>query len=108
MEQWLIDYSEYLLFIIIPVAFALLLIRQRNINSAPEYTAIATVISKRTEPGRFHGKWSSGWNYLVTFQFGNDTIELYVSEMEYQSLAEGMSGLLRWQNENLCYFDPQK
>lgn len=108
MEQWLIDYGEYLLPVVFAGSFAVLLLRQVKINHAPEYVAVATVVSKRPEPARYHGKWSSGWNYLVTFQAGNDTIELYVSEMEYQSLTEGMSGLLRWQNENLCHFDPQK
>ena len=107
MEEWLILYGEYLLPVVLVGAFAVLLLRQQKFNSAPEYIAMATVVSKRMEPGRYHGKWSSGWNYLVTFQAGNDTIELYTGEAEYQELTEGTTGLLRWQNEFLRHFDPQ-
>lgn len=107
MEEWLILYGEYLLPVVLVGAFAVLLLRQQKSNSAPEYVGVATVVSKRMEPGRYHGKWSSGWNYLVTFQVGNDIIELYISEAEYQELTEGLTGMLRWQNEFFRHFDPQ-
>lgn len=108
MEEWLMNYGEYLIPVLLAGSFAFLLIRQYLHNRAPEYVADATVISRRMEPGRYHGKWSSGWNYLVTFQAGNDTIELYTSEMEYRSLTEGLAGTLRWQHDNLLYFDSRK
>lgn len=107
MELWLFRYGEYLLPVVFIGCFAFLLIRQAVINRAPEYVATATVVSRRMGTARYHGKNSSGWNYLVTFQVGNDTIELYVTEMEYQSLTEGTTGTIRWQNENLCQFEPE-
>ena len=107
MEEWLILYGEYLIPAVLVGAFAVLLICQQVNNNAPEYVAAATVASKRMEPGRYHGKWSSGWNYLVTFQIGNDTIELYTSAAEYQELTEGTTGTLHWQNEFLRRVDPQ-
>ena len=107
MAVWLTEHGEYLLLAVFIASFAFLLIRQKLINSAPEYVGRATVISRRMGTARYHGKYSSGWNYLVTFQVGNDIIELYVTEMEYQSLTEGTTGTLRWQNENLCHFEPE-
>lgn len=107
MENWLLAYGEYLIPLVLIGSFAVLLIRQAIINRAPEYVGTGTVVSGRMEPGRYHGKYSSGWNYLVTFQVGNDTIELYVTETDYQSLTEGLTGTIRWQNENLLHFDPQ-
>ena len=107
MEEWINTYGQWLIPVVLAGAFAALLIRQHLINSAPEYIGFATVVSRRMGTARYHGKYSSGWNYLVTFQVGNDIIELYVTEMEYQSLTEGTTGTLRWQNENLCHFEPE-
>ncbi len=105
-EEWLQLHGECILFGVFIGCFALLMIRQHFINKAPEYVATATVVSRRMGTAQYHGKYSSGWNYLVTFQVGNDTIELYVSELEYQTLTEGAAGMLRWQNDNLCHFEP--
>lgn len=109
IRQWLLYYPEYLLFIVIVVAFAVLLLRQYRFNKAPEYIASATVLSRRLGTAGFHGKYSSGYNHLVTFQLGeNDTLELYVSREEYAALSEGLKGILRWQNENLLSFDTEE
>lgn len=104
MEELLLYYSEYLLFAVIAVCFAFLLIRQHIYNNAPEYAGTATVISKRMTTAQYHGKYSSGWNYLVTFQLGSDVIELYVAELQYHELTEGTTGTLRWQHDNLLHF----
>lgn len=106
MEALLLYYPEYLLFAAIAACFAFLLIRQHIHNKAPEYVGSATVISRRMGTAQYHGKYSSGWNYLATFQLGSDTIELYVSETEYGALTEGTTGTLRWQHENMLSFDP--
>lgn len=106
IRELLFYYSEYILLAVIVLAFAFLLLRQYLYNRAPEYVAAAIVVSRRMGTARYHGKYSSGWNYLVTFQVGNDTIELYVGEMEYRELTEGTEGTLRWQHENLLHFDP--
>lgn len=92
--------SEYLILIVIVAGLGFLLIRQRRINSAPTYTATATVVSRRMAPARVNGKYSACWNYLVTFQLsGEDTIELYCGEEEYTILTEGLHGTLWWQDE---------
>ncbi len=100
-------HNEYILYAVFVLAFGFLLLRQYFYNKAPEYIGTATVVSRRMGTAGYHGKYSSGWNYLVTFQVGNDTIELYVSEMEYLELKEGTTGMLRWQHENLLHFEPQ-
>lgn len=107
MESWLHMYGEYLLLGVFALGFAVLLIRQAIFNRAPEYVGTATVVSRRMGTARYHGKYSSGWNYLVTFQVGSDTIELYVSELDYRVLEEGTRGMLRWQHENMLHFEPQ-
>lgn len=106
MANLLLYHSEYLIFLVLALGCSFLLIRQSRINRAPEYAGHAVVVSRRPEVAGFHGKYSSGWNYIVTFQIGNDTIELYVSEMQYHALAEGAAGMLRWQNDSLCHFEP--
>lgn len=109
IRQWLLDYPEYLLFIVIVISFAVILLRQYRFNRAPEYIASATVLSRRLGTAGFHGKYSSGYNHLVTFRLGdNDTLELYVGREEYTQLTEGLQGTLRWQNENLLSFDTEE
>ena len=106
MEIWLVEHNEYLVLFFIVGCFLLLLIRQYLLNRAPEYTAMATVVSRRLGTARYHGKWSSGWNHLVTFQFGDgSTIELYTGEAEYAELQEGLKGQLVWQHDNFLSFD---
>ena len=70
--QWILDNPEYLLLIVIVAATAFLLLRQHLYNKAPEYIASATVLSRRLGTARFHGKYSSGYNHLVTFQLGEN------------------------------------
>lgn len=106
LMDWFYQYSDWFLLGVIILAFCTLLLRQYLINKAPTYTASATVISRRLGTARYHGKWSSGWNHLVTFQLGGgDALELYVGELEYAALTEGLQGTLVWQNENMLEFD---
>ena len=88
MDTWLTEHSEYLFLFLLAGCFAFLLIRQQIFNKVPEYVGTATVVSRRLGTAQYHGKYSSGWNYLVTFQVGNDTIELYVSQSEYGAFTE--------------------
>lgn len=107
--QWVLDYPEYMLLIVTVIAFSVILLRQYRFNKAPEYIASATVLSRRLGIAGFHGKYSSGYNHLVTFRLGdNDTLELYVSREEYSWLTEGLQGTLRWQNDNLLSFDTEE
>ena len=106
MERWLTEHGEYLILFFLVGCFLFLLIRQHILNKAPEYTASATVVSRRLGTARYHGKWSSGWNHLVTFQLGDgSTIELYTGKEEYTQLTEGLRGQLVWQHDNFLNFD---
>ncbi len=106
LEEFLLYYGEWLLFGVIILGFLVLLLRQYLYNRSPEYVGTATVVSRRMGIAQFHGKYSSGGNYLVTFQVGNDTIELYVGRQQYQEFAEGTTGTLHWQRDNLLNFEP--
>ena len=106
IEQFLLNHGELLLFTAICLGSVFLLLRQYLYNHSPEYVGTATVVSRRMGIAQFHGKYSSGGNYLVTFQIGNDTIELYVSRQQYQELTEGTTGTLHWQRDNLLNFEP--
>lgn len=106
IEQFLLNHGELLLFTAICLGSVFLLLRQYLYNRSPEYTGTATVLSRRIGIAQYHGKYSSGGNYMVTFQVGNDTIELYVSRQEYPAFTEGTTGILHWQRENLLSFEP--
>lgn len=106
--EWLAYNPEYWILIAVALSFGILLLRQYLCNRAPEYIATATVLSRRLGTAGFHGKYSSGYNHLVTFQLGdNDTLELYVGREEYAQLTEGLRGTLRWQNENFLSFETE-
>lgn len=106
IKDWLMMHGEWLLFGVFLLGFGVLLLRQHMINSAPTYTAAATVDSRQVEPARYHSRWSSGWNHLVTFRLTDgDTIKLYTTPQEYQDLEEGLSVTIVWQNENLLRYE---
>jgi len=105
LEEFLLYYGEWLLFGTIILGFVFLLLRQHLHNQAPEYVAAATVVSRRLGTARYHGKYSSSWNHLVTFQLGDSsTIELYTGEAEYIELKEGLRGTLRWHHDEFLEF----
>ena len=106
LEEFLLYHGEKLLFGTIGLGFLFLLLRQYLYNRSPEYVGTATVVSRRMGIAQYHGKYSSGGNYLVTFQIGNDTIELYVCRQQYPELTEGTTGTLHWQRDNLLSFEP--
>lgn len=50
---------------------------------------------------------SSTWNYLVCFELSDgSTLELHTTKGDYQTLADGQSGQLTWEDDLLCHFDP--
>ena len=105
MEAWINQYGDWLLSVFFVGCFLFLLLRQHLHNKAPEYVASATVLSRRLGTAGYHGKWSSGWNHLVTFQLNDgSTLELYTGEAEYSELKEGLHGTLRWQHDNFLEF----
>ena len=99
-------HGEYIVLGFVAAAFALLLLRQFFCNRAPEYIAAATVESRRLGIAQHHGKHSSGADHLVTFRLnGPETVELYVSRTQYETLTEGLRGTLHWQNETMLSFE---
>ena len=106
MELWLIDHVEWLFFGFLLLCFGFLILQQYLTNKAPEYTARVTVDSHQTQPGRFHSRWSSSWNYYVTFRLSDgDTITLYPTEQDSLRLKDGQSVTILWQNDNLLHYE---
>lgn len=70
-------------------------------------TAHATIKSRRVEYSKIRRKWSDNWNRLITFQLKDGSeLELYVSKEEFETLKDGQSGQITWENNILTYFDP--
>lgn len=76
----------------------------------PERTARAEVISRRVQTGANRTGRSSGmgYNYLVTFRFGDGTEKaLYAHDEEYGALREGMTGNLTWKGRYFVGFETE-
>lgn len=67
----------------------------------------ATVISKTPELA-LGVKWGSGWNYKILFEVGGHQFPLYVLKGDYETIQEGMTGMLIWQEQNLVDFRPDE
>lgn len=105
MELWLTEHGEWLIFGFIVLCFGLLMLMQHITNHAPEYTANAVVDSHQTEPARYHSRWSSGWNHLVTFRLNDGDIKtLYTNQQDFLALKDGQAVTIVWQNENLLHY----
>lgn len=55
-----------------------------------------------------HRVWrDSSWNYLVCFAFSDgSTLELRTVRGDYDTLKDGQSGQLTWEDDLLLHFDP--
>ena len=96
----------YILAGLIVVCFVILTIPYMG---SKHLTGPATVVSKQVEYGRFAGKHSSSWNYLVTFRLcDGEEIQLYTFENQYKMLKEGTSGMLTWSREHFVSFELDK
>ena len=101
------------LFLLFPAAFVVLLLQQWLHNRRPTYTATATIVSRRTEPGRYMRSKSAGpfggtstINYIVTFRLSDgEELELLTGKEEYFILEEGLTGILEWQGTDFRYFE---
>lgn len=101
--------TEYLLFLGLillgPVILWSIPALIRKIKGAS--TAHATVLSRRMELSKMGGRWADNWNRLITFQLKDGSeVELYVSKEEYETLQNGQSGQITWEEDTLSYFDP--
>ena len=75
-------------------------------DKGPEMAGRATVVSKRVDQGRYLGKSTTRWNYLMTFALADgEEVELYVTDDIFSSLKEGQTGLLNWQGKRFYGFD---
>ena len=73
-----------------------------------ELTGTATVVSRRMEVGRLGGKWADNYNRLMTFRLSDGSeLELYVTKEAYAVLADGETGQLVWQGDQLRSFDSE-
>ena len=49
----------------------------------------------------------STWNYLICFEFSDGSaLELRTVKADYQTLKDGQSGQLTWEDDFLLHFDP--
>lgn len=70
-----------------------------------ERSGTATVKSHRMTTARFPTPGST-WNYLVTFTLSDGReVELHTMEVQYKTIADGQTGTLRWEGENLLHFE---
>lgn len=90
------------------IAVPILALTIYSIVSRPQImVGRATVLSHRVEFAKVGSRWSTGWNYLVTFQMTDGSeMELYTTEEEHQVLDDGQTGLLTWDKDLFYHFDP--
>ena len=98
------DPQTILILVIIAIPFLALLVY--GITNRPKIvTGPATVECHRVEHGKYGGKWSHSWNYLVTFRFSDgDTLELHTTLTDYQTIKDGQHGMLSWDEDQLMDF----
>lgn len=85
----------------------LVLIFSKLFSRNREMSGRVTVLSHRMELAKVASRWSSNWNYLVTFRLCDGSeLELYTMEAEYHALEDGQSGLLTWEKDLFYHFDP--
>ena len=104
------DLSQYLfilgLFVMLPLAFwGIYRLFDKNTG---KMTAYATVVSHRLDLGIGGGMYGGdNWNRLITFRLKDGSeIELYTVREDYETIADGQSGQITWEQENLLHFDP--
>ena len=90
----------YILAGLIVVCFVILTIPYMG---SKHLTGPATVVSKQVEYGRFAGKHSSSWNYLVTFRLcDGEEIQLYTFEKPIQNAQRGNQGYAHLEQGAFC------
>ena len=107
--------SPSLIFLLLCLGgIAFLLLQQWLHNRRPTYSATATIVARRIEPGQaIRSRSSSGirhtmstLNYIVTFRLSDgEEIDLFTGEAEYHILKEGLTGHLQWQGTDFRYFE---
>lgn len=100
--------DEQTILMLILVAIPALALLVYAITSRPKIvTGPATVDSHKLEYSKAGGRWSHNWNYLIIFRLSDgDTLELYTTEAEYQTIQDGQTGMLFWDGNQLMDFVP--
>ena len=100
-SEWI--YILLLLVVFPGVAWGLSSLFSKN----KKMTAPATVVSHRLALSPAGGRYSDNWNRLVTFRLSDNTeLELYTTKEEYETLIDGQSGQLTWEDDLFLHFDP--
>jgi len=75
-------------------------------NAAPQMTAAAVIVSKRTEVWGGSGDTSASTNYYATFELADRSrVELGVPAKTFGLLAEGDQGQLTFQGTRFKHFE---
>ena len=73
-----------------------------------EQTAEAAYVSRRLASARFPTA-DSTWDHWVTFSLEDgNTLELLAPKEVFNSLQDGLSGILTWSGDALLRFDPKE
>lgn len=77
------------------------------LNRKSQMTAHGTVVSHRLDLGIGGGMYGDNWNRLITFRLKDGSeIELNTIREDYETIADGQTGQITWEKENLLHFDP--
>lgn len=100
--------DEQTLFMLIIFAVPFLALAVYAVTNRPKIvTGPATVESHSVEHSKVGARWSSSWNYLITFRLSDgDPLVLYTTEAEYQTIEDGQTGTLLWDGNQLVEFIP--
>lgn len=100
------DAQTIFILIILIIPFLALLVY--GITNRPKIlSGQAMAESHKIEHAKAGVRWSHSWNYLITFRFSDgDTLELYTTEAEYQTIQDGQTGTLFWDGNQLMEFIP--
>ena len=79
---------------------------QEKPSYEPERTVEATVVSRNVQSGTHRsGRSQAGYSFVVVFQTGDgQSLELYVYDIEFGGLKEGMHGILTYRGRYFVDF----
>lgn len=93
-------------YILIGAIFIFFLLYYHFSTNGPVMTGRATVVSRRMVVAKTASRWGDNYNRLITFRLGDGSEQdLYVSQEAYAVLADGETGQLSWQGDQLTCFD---
>ena len=95
-----------IIFIVLVLVCFIVMLVYHFASQGHTLTGTATVVSRRLELSKLGSKWADNYNRLITFRLSDGSeLELYVSKEAYEVLADGETGQLTWQGNQLTCFD---